>query len=319
MEQVKLWIGNQLHTFPQAVEETVDFSDVPSFDELIPKYLKFREFDQRCAVQTIAKDKECMKWFMKDISHIRSPNLLTLEDITTLKQKMIQRNCGPCRINSVLNTIKSFLKFSNQIIKINTINPQEIKTMKIPKRAVQFLTDEEIKQFRECIGSKDIRDLRMRTLFEVLLSTGMRIGECLDLDKDMIDWEQKSVMIIGKGNKQREVYFTDEALQWLKLYLLRRQDDNPALFVTFGTEQRLTRFDISKLFKRYAERSAIRSKLTPHALRRTMATKLSSNGCDIRTIQLILGHSDIKTTARYYLGEDRKALKGAHSKFMVFD
>ena len=159
----------------------------------------------------------------------------------------------------------------------------------------------------------------LQTLVEVLLSTGMRISEALSLSKEDIDWENKEAMIIGKGNKQRRVYFTDEALDWIKIYLLRRNENNPALFVTHsGIPVRLKKYDISKQFKFYSKRAGIQKKLTPHVLRHTMATTMLNNGADIRMIQQILGHSDIKTTAKYYLGVDQKAVKESHNKFLRY-
>jgi integrase/recombinase XerD len=98
-----------------------------------------------------------------------------------------------------------------------------------------------------------------------------------------------------------------------------RKDTNPALFVTFGESNRLKAHDLSKQFKHYAEKAGLKKKVTPHILRHTAATTMSHNGADIRNIQLILGHSDIKTTAKYYLGVDKEALRKSHSQFLKYD
>ena len=192
-------------------------------------------------------------------------------------------------------------------------------SMKISKRQVHFLRLEEIRQFFDAINVKDMRGLRMRTLWEILLSTGMRISECLSINKEDIEWEQKEIMIVGKGNKQRTVFLNDRAIQWLQAYMIRRTDHNPALFVTFGTNKRLTRYDLSKQFKRYAQKAGLKVKVSPHILRHTMATLILHNGGDIMFIKDILGHSDIQTTAQYYLGTDKQATKDAHAKYLSYD
>jgi integrase/recombinase XerD len=147
----------------------------------------------------------------------------------------------------------------------------------------------------------------------------MRISEALSVDVEDIDWEHKEIIIIGKGNKQRTVFLSDRAISWLQMYLLRRNNDHPALFTTFGKLERLKPYDLSKQFKHYAQSAGLKKKVTPHILRHTAATIMSFNGADIRTIQQILGHSDIKTTAKYYLGVDKEALREAHTKFLRYE
>lgn len=89
-------------------------------------------------------------------------------------------------------------------------------------------------------------------------------------------------MIIGKGNKERLICFTDRAIGWLKKYLVSRTDDHEALFVAFGSNNRMTQYDLSKLFKHYTQLSGIKKRVTPHMLRHTMATLLLRCGCNIK-------------------------------------
>ena len=215
--------------------------------------------------------------------------------------------------------LRKFLAYCQEIHKLDTINPKDIKPMKIPKRQVVFLSKEEVNKLIGSIRSNTKPGLRMKALMSVLLASGMRISEALSLSWDDIDWEHKEAVIIGKGNKQRTVYFNDEALGWLRSYKLTRKDKNPALFVTFAKEpKRMRPYDLSKQFKHYVQKAGIKKKVTPHILRHTMATIMSINGADIRLIQQILGHSDIETTAKYYLGIDQQAVKAAHNKYLDF-
>ena len=194
------------------------------------------------------------------------------------------------------------------------------------------MTNEEVAKFVDSIkiekewnGKKKagrlvcMSGLRLRTLTEVLLGTGMRISEALSLDRNDINWESREAMVVGKGDKQRTVFFSKRAEHWLKEYLKSRNDDNPALFVALGDNRRWARFDIAEQFRGYARRAGLAKRVTPHLLRHSMATVMLSNGCDIRYIQEMLGHADIQTTARYYLGTDKKAVKAAHEKYLILE
>ena len=159
--------------------------------------------------------------------------------------------------------------------------------------------------------------LRFRVLVEVLLGTGMRISEALSLNRDTINWEKAEAKIIGKGSKERTVFFNQRSLDWVKKYLDIRTDNEPALFITQqGT--RLSKIDVPGFFKRYAKKAGITKKLTPHILRHTCATNLLFNGCAINNVQVILGHDRLETTCRYYLGVDKSKAKEAHGKFLNF-
>ena len=163
---------------------------------------------------------------------------------------------------------------------------------------------------------KTMRGLRMRTLCQLLLSTGMRISEALSLNCKDIDFEKAEAIIIGKGDKQRTIYFTEECLKWIRLYLSKRRDDQPALFITSGRPRRLKRYDLSKTFSYHAKLAGLTKRVHPHILRHTFATLMINNGCDIFHVKNLLGHSDIKTTAKYYLGVDKSATKAAHEKYL---
>lgn len=159
--------------------------------------------------------------------------------------------------------------------------------------------------------------MRFRTLVEVLLGTGMRISEALSLNRDSIDFEKKEAKIIGKGNKERTVFFNERCLEWVKRWLEVREDDHPALFITqSGT--RWSKDDIEWLFRRYAQKAGLTKKVTPHILRHTMATNLLFNGCPVSHVKEILGHERLETTCRYYLGLDKSKAKEAHEKFLNY-
>jgi len=296
------------------------FSPEQTFAVLAPKFIDYLQYELTASKDTIVKYRNNLKMLQRDLSDLRSPLEMNLEHITALKKQIQERGGGPNYVNSIIFTLRKFLIYCKEVHKLITINPKEIKPMKIPKREVIYLTPEEIRQLLNSFDTKDIRELRMRTLMELLLATGMRISEALSVNRKDINWDTKELVIIGKGNKQRTVFLSDRALFWIKEYLSRRDDTAEALFITFSEKHtRLARYDLGHQFRFYAKRAGISKKVTPHILRHTMATLLLKNGCNIKHIQEMLGHSDIETTAKYYLGTDKEALKESHAKFLKFD
>ena len=162
--------------------------------------------------------------------------------------------------------------------------------------------------------------LRLRALAEVLLGTGARISEILQLKRTDVRFDLKEARTIGKGNKQRTLIFSDRALLWLGRYLERRTDEAEWLFVTQGHAAKQLKYDSAKRVFEYARRrSGITKKLSPHILRHTMATTLLFNGCPIGHIKELLGHERLDTTCRYYLGLDIRAAKKAHAEFLQYE
>jgi integrase/recombinase XerD len=147
----------------------------------------------------------------------------------------------------------------------------------------------------------------------------MRIGELLSLNRSDLDFDRREARVIGKGNKQRTVFFTDRALHWLRRYLETRSDDGVPLFVSQNSTTRLARTDIWRPFTRYRKIAGLNKPVRPHLLRHTAATQLLFNGCPVGHIKEILGHERLETTCRYYLGLDRRAAKLAHQQYLVYE
>jgi integrase/recombinase XerD len=182
-------------------------------------------------------------------------------------------------------------------------DPARIRRPKIPTREVAYLTKEEIQTFFQAIPTATLSGLRDRALIEMLYTSGMRISEALSLNRNQINWALREAHIIGKGNKPRKVYFTDEALTWVRKYLSYRHDDHPALFlVQSDLPKRLEAHGTWRRFRRYAKRAGLGKHVYPHMLRHTMATTLLANGCPIGHIKALLGHEHLRTTCQYYLG-----------------
>ncbi|KKP70404.1 MAG: Integrase, partial [Candidatus Moranbacteria bacterium GW2011_GWE2_35_164] len=229
---------------------------------LSEEYLMWLQVERRFAQSSIVSYRSRLKCFVRDVGDIDLSEF-TMEHIFKLKQILYKRENSEVFIGVCLACIKGLLKYYRDQYSITLkINPDLITIPKRPRREVVFLTSEEIQRFRDSIDINPICGLRFRTLTEVLLGTGMRISEALSLDRTSIDFETKEALVIGKGSKQRTIFFNEESIMWIKLYLERRTDKNPALFITTG-KNRLTNQDNTRYFKRQRKIAGINKKVTP--------------------------------------------------------
>jgi len=290
-----------------------------TISEAYPQYLIYAEADKRYAAETLVKIKDCFKyWILPRLGSLELKSLRQL-NVMNFKQTMTQAGLGVARQYSILITLRHLLKFSRLILEIPTLDPTTIALPRRERRSVEYLTNPEIEQIRGTIDTFTMNGIRLRTLFEVLLSSGMRISEGLSLNRDSIDFNTYEAQIIGKGKRPRTVFFSEEAIQWVIRYLARRKDQEHALFVTTGDPpRRWRRGDIPDYFKAVQKQAEIKKRFTPHLLRHTFCTNLLHNGADITFIKELAGHQDIQTTARYYLGVDKKALKSVLARFQSF-
>ena len=157
---------------------------------------------------------------------------------------------------------------------------------------------------------------------ESFFSTGLRIAELNSLNRDQIKIDKATidleVVVIGKGNRPRPVYFSSRAIEWLKAYLDTRKDKEKALFINYkgpkGADKRLTIRSIENIVKKYAILAGLPSFTVPHTLRHSFSTNLLSQGVDLREIQEFLGHKSIATT-QIYASVTSKRLRDIHRRF----
>lgn len=216
-------------------------------------------------------------------------------------------------IRSVFYAVKWIVKsLESRGMVFEKLNLLTIKLPKIMKKEVNYLTENEIEQFINCI-KKDIekgetvKKIRFMAFVMVLLQTGARIGEVLSINIDDINRQNKEIPIIGKGRKPRTLFLKDETMKWITKYLLVRGGNNKALFTTLNGESRWEQTDAGRSFRRYKRMSGITKKFTIHTLRHTFATQYLQQGGALPTVQAALGHSDPMTTLRYYSGAVEKA------------
>jgi len=284
------------------------------------EFLTWLQVERRFAKSSIVSYRSRLKCFVRDVGDIEIEQF-GMEHIFKLKQILHERENSEVFISVALASIKGLLSYCKILLSTPLrLNPEDIKLPKRPRREVVYLNSEEIQRFRDSIDIKPIYGLRFRVLIEVLLATGMRISEALSLNITSIDFVSREARIIGKGNKERVVFFTDESLDWIKQYISRRTDKNLALFITTGEKpRRLRNQDLTRYFKRQRILAGINKKLTPHILRHTFISHLVFNSCPFNDIKNLAGHQILDTTIRFYVGlTDNERAKEAHAKYLKY-
>ncbi len=278
------------------------------------------QVEKRFAQSSVISYRSRLKSFVRDVGDIEIDKL-SMEHIFQLKQVLYQRNNSEVFIGVCLACIKGLLCYCKTQLSVPlSINTNDITIPKRPRREVVFLTSEEIQRFRNSIDIRPIYGLRFRTLVEVLLASGMRISEALSLNRNSIDTTTREARVIGKGNKERVVFFNEESIIWIKRYLERRTDKKEALFVTTGENpRRLRNQDLTRYFKQQRQIAGINKKITPHMLRHCFASHLVFNSCPFSEIKTLMGHERLDTTIRYYVGlTDKEKAREAHGKYLKY-
>lgn len=219
-------------------------------------------------------------------------------------------NCSKVTVDNVRRNISSFfswLEEENYILKSPMKRIHKIKTNQQVK---EIITDEDIEKLRD--SCKCTRDLAM---IDLLYSTGIRVGELVNLNIADIDFEARECVVFGKGGKERRVYFDAKAKLHLQNYIQSRSDCNEALFVTLDAPHERLKISGVEIRIRALGRSVNLTKIHPHKFRRTMATRAIDKGMPIEQVQKILGHSQIDTTMQYAM-VNQSNVKISHRKYI---
>ena len=200
----------------------------------------------------------------------------------------------PASIGHRVRFLKSLFRWASDegIIQYNTA--AKLKEPKMGPRIPKALNEEDTEMLRE-----GCRTPLEHAIVEFMYSTGCRIGEIVTLNRESIDWENRSVIVLGKGDKEREVYFAIKCEIWLKRYLNERKDNDPALFVTERAPHRMSIAQMRYVVKRIASQAGLEVNVYPHKLRHSYATHLLNNGAPMEVIQSLLGHEKMETTQLY--------------------
>lgn len=295
--------------------------------DTIIEFLEYLEIEQNRSQKTIANYHHYLMRFVDYAGDI------TVDKITTELLRKYRlwlhrfKDANGDEIATItqgyhLIALRSFLKFCTKN-NIKTLAPEKIELPKTTRKQVTFLSPEELESLFAQPDTTTQIGLRDRTILELLFSGGLRVSELVSLNKDQASTKRREFMVRGKGQKDRPIFMSNSTAQWVDEYLNKRTDDSPALFIRYGGARaqdnsgdflRLTTRSVQRMISRYAKLAGITKKVSPHTLRHSFATDLLMNGADIRSVQTMLGHSDISTTQIYTHVTDAH-LKETHEKF----
>ena len=262
-----------------------------------------------CSERTLNYYETTIKTMVDKLS--KKVNSIETEDLRNyLSEYQSKNNCSKVTIDNVRRILSSFFAWLEDEDYIMKSPVRRIHKVKATQTVKETYTDEELEEMRDaCI---EIRDLAM---VDFLASTGVRVGELVNLDRVDIDMQERSCVVLGKGGKEREVYFDARTKIHLQNYLNSRIDNNPALFVSLlRPYDRLKISGVEIRLRELGKRINIK-KIHPHKFRRTMATKAIDKGMPIEQVQVLLGHRKIDTTLQYAM-VNQNNVRNSHKKFI---
>ncbi len=221
-----------------------------------------------------------------------------------------------------LIALRGFLKYLSAR-DIPSLSPDKIVLPKTSRKQVSFLYYDEVRRLIDVIDTENEEGLRDRAIIELLFSSGLRVSELANLNRDHININRREFMVRGKGQKDRPVFISQSTADHVKNYLSARFDNLPPLFLSYsrnniasrtGDYRRLGPRSIQRMVTKYAKLAGITKHVSPHTMRHSFATDLLMNGADLRSVQTMLGHSNISTTQVYTHVTDEH-LKEVHERF----
>ncbi len=296
------------------------------------EFLEYLEIEKGRSLKTVENYDRYLSKFIKQA------NLKEAKDITddavrgfrlVINREGLKKNTQ----NYHLIALRTMLKYAAKR-DVKTLAPERIELAKTPGRELDLVSEQELNRLLElptkalAKNPNDEKALRDKAILELLFSTGLRVSELCGLDDDSINLDRDEFSVRGKGEKVRLVFLSDAARSAVKTYLSKRKSFGTALFLNNSKinpsnssgqaknsrENRLTPRSVERLVRAYAIKAGISKKFTPHTLRHVFATDLMSNGADIRSVQMMLGHSSVSTTQIYTHVTD-KHLREIHKKF----
>lgn len=296
-------------------------------EKLKTQFLEHTEISRGRSLKTVENYDRYLTRFL-NFAKIKSPKQIT---DTVIREYRLWLNRQPATQNKkqtetlkkrtqnyYMIALRAFLKYMASQ-NVTTLSPERIDLAKVSERHLDLITLNELDRLLRAPDTTTLQGLRDKAMLELFFSTGLRVSELASLSRDL-DIDSDEFSIRGKGEKVRVVFVSENARDAVKLYLKKRQDLEDAMFVnivgdvTKRAPTRLTTRSIERIVKHYAVKAGISKKVTPHVIRHSFATDLLSNGADLRSVQMLLGHANISTTQIYTHVTD-KALRDTHKKF----
>lgn len=290
------------------------------------KFLEYSEIAQNKSKKTLENYRHYLRRFQNFIGKEKTPGDITIDKVQEyrlfLNRLTDERNkhLSLKTQNYHIIALRAFLKYLAKN-DIKTLAPEKIELSKIPKRTVEVISRDELQRIFQAVDHRKKNGLRDQAILETLYSTGLRVSELTNLNRDQVDLKRREFMVRGKGEKPRIVFLSNKSVQAIDKYLASRNENFKPLFlnnlkvsILADEKRRLSTVSVESIVRKYALKAGIIKKVTPHTLRHSYATELLMNGADIRSVQEMLGHSSI-TTTQVYTHVTNKKLKEIHDKY----
>jgi integrase/recombinase XerD len=289
--------------------------------QALKKFKRFLQTEKGLSANSIYSYTYDLKKFSEFLTRSNKDILsATHEDVQRfLKFEKTKKHNSSRTLARSLAAIRQFYNFVSDTMGSMENPASKIGTPQVEKTLPDFLTIREIETLFTSISESDTYELRDKSIFELLYSCGLRISEAVELALGDLDFENRFIRVKGKGNKERLVPFGEEAMRLLKKYIRDSRSSilgerlSDYVFISKKGSM-LNRKSVWRLLKGYVEKLEIRKNITPHTLRHSFATHLVENGADLRSVQELLGHTDISTT-QVYTHLARKELQKIHKKY----
>lgn len=313
------------------INEMAEYLNVAQMKKLQEVLLK--TFSEKEAVKETIGNEEYLRLFL-DAKKIEGCSERTIHYYRTTVEKLLEyietpvrkvtteeiraylvdyqkiNNCSKVTVDNIRRNISSFFSWLEEEDYILKSPMKRIHKIKTKQQVKEIISDEAIEQLRDhCECSRDL------AIIDLLYSTGIRVGELVNLNISDIDFEERECIVFGKGDKERKVYFDAKAKIHLQQYLNSRTDRNPALFVTLDAPHDRLKISGVEIRIRKLGRKLNMLKVHPHKFRRTMATRAIDKGMPIEQVQQLLGHAKIDTTMQYAMVSQNN-VKISHRKYI---
>lgn len=299
-----------------------------SLSKLVTDFLEYLELERNASQRTIRNYHHYLDRFINfagdinpseiDLGLIRKYRLHLARYTDPKTKRSLKRKTQ----NFFMIALRAFLRYLARL-DINSLSAEKVELGEVEPSPLKILDEEGLARLLSAPDPSTKDGLRDKTILEMLFSTGLRVSELASLNCDQINLQRREFGVIGKGGKERVVFLSDSATLWLERYLQSRRDSFKPLFIRFqgridpedsGERMRLSPRSIERIVEKYVKKIGLPVKATPHTLRHSFATDLLINGADIRSVQEMLGHSNISTT-QIYTHITNRQLKEVHKAF----
>nr|WP_315047924.1 site-specific tyrosine recombinase/integron integrase [uncultured Leptotrichia sp.] len=301
----------------EILEETYEnYKDIENLMFFVDKYLYYEEVILGKSSNTIRSYRRDILQFMEYIDEYEE--IRTFEDVEMLtirsfiaylnsderlKKKKNAKVVSKRSINRKISALRTFFKYLQEKKVIQTNKVMYVNMPKFEKELPNVLSKDDLNKMRSVINTEKITGIRDRLIIELLYSSGIRASELINLNEYVIDFNEREMRIVGKGDKERITFFSRNAKKWLEKYIEEKKKEyknySKEILITNSKGEKLTTRSLRRLISNHATEAGLQKEVTPHVFRHSFATELLNNGVDIRYLQELLGHSSISTTQVY--------------------